>query len=79
MYEFWAIRAFCLLDNDATNAKEWLKTNPNNIFILYHIIDHNPPSWVIFSAQKVFDILNAFVDTWQPVDLPNSWGSDSPP
>jgi hypothetical protein len=79
MYEFWAMRAFCLLDNDATNAKKWLKNNPDNIFTLYHIIDHNTPKWVIFSAQKVFDILNAFVDIWKPVHLPNSWGSDSPP
>ncbi|MGZ2455638.1 NACHT domain-containing protein [Rhizobium anhuiense] len=35
--------------------------------------------WPALGAEKVFKILDAFVEEWPPVDLPSSFGSDDPP
>ncbi|TBD05989.1 hypothetical protein ELH21_16965 [Rhizobium leguminosarum] len=35
--------------------------------------------WPALSAEKIYKMLDAFVDDWPPVDLPSSFGSDDPP
>ena len=39
---------------------------------------HDAQGWPQLTAEQIYCILDAYVLAWPKVDLPNSWGSDSP-
>ena len=79
---FWLLRSF-FFEKDCPDAvDDWLKTDPETIFALES--PHNPiyrghgKGWPQLSADKVFLLLDAFVEAWPKVHLPDSWGTESP-
>ena len=79
---FWLVRSF-FFEKDCPQAfEDCLRSDPETIFVLESL--HNPiyrgkgKGWPHLSAQKVFLLLDAFVEAWPKVYLPNSWGTDSP-
>ncbi len=76
---FWFLRHLFFIDKDNENVWDWLTAKPENIFIL----ENRPRSadgngWPTLSAEKTYKVLDAFINDWPKVDLPNSWGSGSP-
>ncbi|WP_284539056.1 hypothetical protein [Pleomorphomonas sp. T1.2MG-36] len=78
--EFWLLNAFIFLEGDV--AWNILKQNRDSLLLIAARMDRfgsedgadSPP----LSPRKNYQILEAFVDEWPPVDLPDSYGSDSP-
>lgn len=79
---FWQLNAFLYDAAGADEAWNELVTDPNTIFALDHRIgrfsaddhDDTPPA----NAQKILQIMDAFVEVWPKVPLPNSWGTGDP-
>jgi len=82
LYGFWTLRAFLYLGFEESSAKDWLKEDNRNIFGLDHLIgkwDQEENSfWVNLTAEKIFHILDTYVEEWPKVFLPESYGTDSP-
>ena len=80
--KFWFIRQFCFAESGYDDVWRWLKADKNTIFSLNELsgaTSHNDVAgWPKLSAIKVGLILEAFVDQWPKVNLPNSWGTGSP-
>lgn len=77
---FWFTHAFYLLDENYEIFWQELIKDVNSIFILE---DHfgsfgDYTRWIMLSPVKIELILNAFIEQWEEVDLPTSYGSDSP-
>ena len=79
---FWFIRAFYFLEDIKGQRRAWLKTDKNILFQfdtysaeMYH---SENSEWPTLSSQKVEAILDAFIEKWPKIPLPDSWGSDSP-
>ncbi len=79
---FWFVRAWCFLNDAAETYWNWLKADKETVLILYEqfgrISYGNHPYWPKFTLSKVEAILDAFIDKWPKVELPNHWGADSP-
>ena len=79
---FWFVRAWYFLNNEAQTYWEWLKADKNNLFVLYERSGRphrrNQSYWPKLTSSMVEDILNAFIDKWPKVDLPNLYGTSSP-
>ena len=79
---FWLLRSFYFKKDCPDVVEDWLRTDPNTIFLLES--PHNPmyrgrgKGWPQLSADKVFLLLEAYAEAWPKVHLPNSWGTDSP-
>lgn len=81
---FWFIRAFFFLsDGEINEYWNFLKTDKNTIFSLSNKSEGarhgGHPYWPILSPKKIWNILDSFIEQWPRVDLPNSWGTSSPP
>lgn len=79
--KFWFIREFLLIDELDFVWNE-LKVEPYTVLELrtmkeFYFRDNS--SWIIYDACKVYKILDAFILKWPEVELPNHWGTDSPP
>ena len=78
---FWFLRHF-FFAQDCPEDIEQLKSDPNTIFALERRAGRFPRSenrgWPTLSAEKVYMILDAFVETWPKVHLPSGWGTGSP-
>ncbi len=77
---FWFIHAFYLLETGYEPYWQWLAQDKDTIFILDEHIGSfgDYREWLTLSAEKIEAVLNAFIDKWPKVDLPNMYGSDSP-
>lgn len=82
LYGFWAIRAFLYLGFEESSAKDWLKEDKDNIFDLEHLLGkwdrEEHAFWVNLTAEKIFHIIDTYVEEWPKVFLPNHWGTSSP-
>ncbi|MDE1465200.1 hypothetical protein [Spartinivicinus poritis] len=82
MRKFWYLRAFCFLKDVPKKCWDWFKADKDAVFVLRGQLDLVPyrgnKYWPKLTSNKVEGILDAFIDKWPKVDLPNSWGTDSP-
>ena len=80
--KFWFVRAWYFLNDAPLTYWDWLKADRDTIFLLdaqsgrMSRSDH--PYWPNLTSSKVEAILEAFLDKWPKVDLPNHWGTGSP-
>ena len=80
--KFWFVRAFYFLNNAPRVYWDWLKADKDVVLMFnersgsMNLSDHS--AWPAFTSEKVEAILDAFVDQWPKVDLPNNWGTGSP-
>jgi hypothetical protein len=78
---FWLNRAFYFLDDAPEAYWNWLKADKDTVLLLYEQSGRMSPGtfyWPKLTSRKVEAILDAFIDKWPKVDLPNHWGSGSP-
>ncbi|HCD2100264.1 TPA: hypothetical protein NBJ78_005193 [Klebsiella pneumoniae] len=79
---FWLVREFCFLENITATYWAWLKSDKENLLHFYERSGRMSRSehraWPELTSMKVEAILDAFIEHWPHVDLPDSWGSDSP-
>ncbi|HBS7151552.1 TPA: hypothetical protein MAO86_002764 [Klebsiella pneumoniae] len=79
---FWLVREFYFLENITATYWAWLKSDKENLLHFYERSGRMSPSehraWPELTSMKVEAILDAFIEHWPHVDLPDSWGSDSP-
>ncbi|MBN2990736.1 hypothetical protein JWR97_03935 [Pseudomonas cedrina subsp. fulgida] len=79
--KFWFVRGFYFIDCISYPQWQWLQTDSEAIFDLckrssrYGYRSHGWPSLTALKAKAVLD---AYVERWPSVDLPDHWGSDSP-
>lgn len=81
-HRFWQLNAFLYLTSPPQSVWDEFKADPDSIFLIegrlsmLHSGDHvsTPP----ISAEKIYQILDAYVDAWPRVPLPSSWGTGSP-
>jgi hypothetical protein len=80
---FWQLNAFFYHASGSDAAWKELRTDPKTVFALDHRLgrlhsdedDDRPP----ITAEKVLQIIDAYVEVWPKVPLPrNSWGSEDP-
>ncbi|OPH39665.1 hypothetical protein [Moraxella equi] len=78
--DFWFVHAFYLLDTDYEIFWEVLVQDLDSIFILNKHLgtfgDYR--KWLVLPAKKVELILDTFFDKYPEVELPDSYGTDSP-
>ena len=77
---FWFAHAFYLLDENYEIFWQELIKDVNSIFILEEHFGSfgDYTKWIMLSPVKIELILNAFIEKWEEVYLPTSYGSDSP-
>lgn len=79
---FWLVRAWYFLNDLPEAYWNWLKADKNTVLVLYELssrINRGTCSyWPKLTSNMIEAILDAFIDKWPKVDLPNSWGSGSP-
>lgn len=79
---FWLLRAFFFLPNPPTSIWTYLRSDPSVILSIEHYAGRTSRDdyrgWPTLSANKVFCILDIFIDAWPKVYLPSSWGTHSP-
>jgi hypothetical protein len=81
--DFWFLRAFFFLDNPPVEIRAFLKADPQTIFRLDRRAGRSfrdeSGGWPDLSAEKVYWILDTYVDVWPAVYLPSSYGTGDPP
>ncbi len=79
---FWLLRAWYFLNNAPETYWAWLKANKEAVHLLYgrsgRMSHGDHPYWPKLTSTKVEAILDAFIEEWPKVDLPDHWGTDSP-
>lgn len=80
---FWFLRHAFFVEEPNTQIWSWLTRDPNAVFTFEALQETRRHSqeesgWPLLSAEKIALILDAFVDEWPAVELPNSWGTGSP-
>lgn len=79
---FWLVRAWYFLDDASEAYWDWLKADKGIVLLLYEQSGRMSPGtssyWPKLTSSKVEAILDAFIDKWPKVDLPNHWGTGSP-
>ncbi|KHE00586.1 hypothetical protein NL54_15880 [Pantoea stewartii] len=79
---FWLVRGFCFLENITDTYWVWLKSDKNNLLHFYkrpgHMSRSEHGAWPELTSIKIGAILDAFIEQWPHVDLPDHWDSDSP-
>ncbi|VVQ38481.1 hypothetical protein PS943_05925 [Pseudomonas fluorescens] len=79
---FWFVRAWYFLKNTPETYWDWLKADKETILLLQErsgrMSRSDHPYWPTLTLSKVEAILEAFIDKWPKVDLPNHWGTGSP-
>ena len=77
---FWFAHAFYLLNENYEIFWQELIKDVNSIFILEEHFGSfgDYTKWIMLSPVKIELILNAFIEKWEEVYLPTSYGSDSP-
>jgi hypothetical protein len=78
---FWQLRRF-FFESAEDDGWDNLRGDPNAIFAIdvrAGRFGDVTEGWPSLSAEKIYKILDAFVEVWPPVPLPSSYGSDDPP
>lgn len=78
---FWQLRRFFFEPADSDGWAD-LCNDPNVIFAIADKAGQFADAaegWPSLSAEKIFKILDAFVEVWRAVHLPSSYGTGSPP
>lgn len=79
---FWLVRAFYFLTDIHEKYWSWLRNDKNTVFILYELSGRINRSdrqyWPVLTSNKIEAILEAFIDHWPKVVLPNHYGTGSP-
>ncbi|MFJ6326123.1 MULTISPECIES: NACHT domain-containing NTPase [unclassified Rhizobium] len=77
---FWRIRRF-FFESEDNDGWDDLRFDPKSIFAIDdkagRLSDGNK-GWPGLSAEKIYKILDAFVEEWPEVHLPNTWGTGDP-
>lgn len=80
--KFWLLRAFYFLSDSPDIYRNWLCMEKDTIFLFYsrsaRLNRGDHPCWPKLTSVKVEVILDAFIDKWPQVVLPNHYGTDSP-
>ncbi|WFU14688.1 hypothetical protein [Bradyrhizobium sp. CB3481] len=80
--EFWLLRALFFLSDPPLAVWDHLKSSGDTIFGIEHRAGRlnrgGSAGWPTLSAEKVYRILDIYVDVWPKVFLPSSWGTGSP-
>ncbi|RBL68763.1 hypothetical protein C3E98_025810 [Pseudomonas sp. MWU13-2625] len=79
--KFWFVRGFYFIDCISYPQWHWLQADPDAIFNLCNRTSRYSPrsnGWPSLTASKTKAVLDAYVERWPSVDLPDQWGSDSP-
>ncbi len=80
--KFWFLRYFYFVEESTNITWEWLRGDKNVIFGLSRRSGPwkrgGNPGWPRLSAEKVYAVLDAFIDEWPRVPLRSSFGSSSP-
>ncbi len=80
--EFWFLRHFFFVDDGPVAIWHWLSSDANAIFALENRAGRmnwgESDGWPNLDASKTLKVLDAFVEKWPKVDLPNHWGTGSP-
>ena len=80
---FWFLRHAFFVETPDERIWSWLTRLPSTIFAFESLHGDRRGSeeesgWPSLTAEKIAFILEAFVEEWPVVDLPNSWGTGSP-
>lgn len=79
---FWLVREFYFLENITDTYWAWLKYDKDNLLCFYERSERMSRSehraWPELTLIKIEAILDAFIEQWPHVDLPDHWDSDSP-
>ncbi len=79
---FWLVRAWYFIDDAPEIYWDWLKADKDTVLILYERSRRMNPGthsyWPKFTSSKIEAILDAFIEKWPKVNLPNHWGTGSP-
>lgn len=79
---FWLVREFYFLENITDNYWAWLKSDKDNLLCFYErsgrMSRSEHQAWPELTSIKIEAILDAFIEQWPRVDLPDHWDSDSP-
>jgi len=80
---FWLLRAFFFLPEPPAGVWAFLRSDPQTVFGIEYragrLSRDQAVGWPTLSADKVYSVLDAYVDAWPKVYLPSSWGTGSPP
>lgn len=81
--KFWLLNSFFF--NQSVDSDVWnvLKADPSTLFAIEHRAgrfssaddDSRPP----LSAEKIFVVLDTYIDAWPRVHLPSAYGTGDPP
>lgn len=81
--DFWLLRGLFFLDNPPDAVWDRFRSDPNSIFMIEARAGRfgrsDSESWPDLSAEKIFRILDLFIERWPKVFLPGSFGTHSPP
>ncbi len=77
--KFWLLRGFFFLNNSPEIYRAWLNMNKDTVLVFCSVFERGDhPSWPKLTSNKIEVILEAFIDHWPKVELPNHWGTGSP-
>lgn len=80
---FWFLRALFFIDNPPNAVWAQFRSNPNAIFAIEAKVGRlwrsDNPTWPDLTADKIYRILDMYIDVWPRVELPNNYGTGDPP
>lgn len=81
--DFWFLRGLFFLDNPQEEIWDRFRSNRDAIFMIEQRAGRfgrgDNESWPNLSAEKIFRILDMYVEAWPKVFLPGSYGTGDPP
>lgn len=79
---FWQLRRF-FFEGPDSDAWDALRGDPDTIFAIDdhagRFSDSGTEGWPLLCAEKIYQILDAYVEVWPHVHLPSSYGTGDPP
>ncbi len=79
---FWLVREFYFLKDITDTYWAWLKSDKDNLLHFYkrsgRMSRSEHRAWPELASIKIEAILDAFIEQWPRVELPDHWSSDSP-
>lgn len=79
---FWQLRRF-FFEGPGSDAWDALRGDPDTIFAIDdhagRFGDSRTEGWPLLCAEKIYQILDAYVEVWPHVHLPSSYGNGDPP
>ena len=78
---FWLVRAWYFLDDAPEAYWNCLKADKETVLVLHNLFEQRNRDahyWLKLTSSRIEAILDAFIEKWPKVNLPNSWGTGSP-